>query len=127
MGMVHCSTQEKQPVKGKINKMKAIYQTTPLYGYSFTNNPYRVMKGGSMLYTKGYPLLTEQDFNNAMYCRLIISITENGEHRGNYCIKAHNKEVVQMMNDQSYHKSCDYKVVGYASFYDSGIKKLNWL
>jgi hypothetical protein len=77
-----------------------------------------------MLYAKGYPLITEQDFNNAMYYRLIVSIMENGIHRGNYCIKTHNKEVVQMMNDQWYDKLFDYTVVGYASFYESGDRRL---
>lgn len=70
------------------------------------------------MYSKGHPLITDEDFNNAMYYRLIVSILESGVHRGNYCIKAHNKETVQMMNDQSYDKLCHYTVVGYASFYE---------
>jgi len=71
-----------------------------------------------MLYLKGHPLITDEDFNNAMYYRLIVSITQSGVHHGNYCIKAHNKETVQMMNDQLFDKLCDYSVVGYASFYE---------
>jgi hypothetical protein len=76
------------------------------------------------LYAKGYPLITEQDFNNAIYYRLIISISDNGVHIGNYCIKTHNKEAVQLMNGQFYNKQCEYKVVGYASFYEPEEKRL---
>jgi hypothetical protein len=76
------------------------------------------------LYTKEYHLRTEQDFDNAINYRLIISITENGIHHGNYCIKAHNKEAVQIMNGQFYNKLYEYKVVGYASFYESVEKRL---
>jgi hypothetical protein len=79
------------------------------------------------LYTKGYSLSTEQDFNNAIHYRLILSITDNGVHKGNYCIKTHNKEVVQLMNDQLYNKHCEYTVVGYASFYESANKQVNQL
>jgi hypothetical protein len=75
------------------------------------------------LYTKEYLLSTEQDFDNAIIYRLIISITENGIHHGNYCIKAHNKEAVQIMNGQFYNKLYEYKVVGYASFYESVEKR----
>jgi hypothetical protein len=75
------------------------------------------------LYTKEYQLSTDQDFDNAINYRLIISITENGTHHGNYCIKAHNKEAVQMMNDQSFNKQCEYTVVGYASFYEPSDKR----
>lgn len=70
------------------------------------------------MYIKGHPLITEEDFNNAIYYRLIVSITESGVHCGNYCIKAHNIETVQTMNDQWYDKLCDYTVVGYAAFYE---------
>jgi hypothetical protein len=76
------------------------------------------------LYIKGYVLITEQDFNNAIYYRLIVSISDNGVHIGNYCIKTHNKEAVQIMNGQFYNKLYDYKVVGYASFYEAEEKRL---
>jgi hypothetical protein len=76
------------------------------------------------LYTKGYALVTEQDFNNAIYYRLIVSISDNDVHIGNYCIKTHNKEAVQIMNGQFYNKLYEYKVVGYASFYESEEKRL---
>jgi hypothetical protein len=76
------------------------------------------------LYIKGYVLITEQDFNNAIYYRLIVSISDNGVHIGNYCIKTHSKEAVQIMNGQFYNKLYDYKVVGYASFYESEQKRL---
>lgn len=71
-----------------------------------------------MVYNKGYSLSTEQDFNNAIHYRLILSIHDKGVHKGNYCIKKHNKEAVQVMNDQLYDKLCNYTVVGYASFYE---------
>jgi hypothetical protein len=76
------------------------------------------------LYTKGYSLSTEQDFNNAVYYRLIVSISNNGILIGNFCIKTHNTEAVQIMNGQFYNKHCEYKVVGYASFYESEDKRL---
>jgi hypothetical protein len=76
------------------------------------------------LYKKGYALITEQDFNNAIYYRLIVSISDNGVHIGNYCIKTHNQEAVQIMNGQFYNKLYEYKVVGYASFYESEEKRL---
>lgn len=82
-------------------------------------------QGGAILYAKGYSLRTEQDFNNAIHYRLIVSITDNGIHQGNYCLKTHNKEAVQLMNDQLYPKHCEYKVVGYASFYESEEKRVN--
>jgi hypothetical protein len=75
------------------------------------------------LYTKGYQLITEQDFENAIYCRLIVSITENGKHQGNYCLKSHNIEAVHLVNGQSFNKQCQYRVVGYASFYEPRVKQ----
>jgi hypothetical protein len=76
------------------------------------------------LYTKGYQLITEQDFDNAIYCRLVVSITENGNHLGNYCLKSHNIEAVHIVNGETYDKHCEYSVVGYASFYEPRIKQI---
>jgi hypothetical protein len=70
------------------------------------------------LYVKGYILTTDQDFDNAILYRLIVSINDNGKHCGNHCIKTHNKEAVHLVNGHCFNKNCDFMVVAYASFYE---------
>jgi hypothetical protein len=75
--------------------------------------------GGEMLmYTKGYLLKTDTDFDNAIHFRLILSIEHNGEHFGNGCIKAYNDELVKMKSGEWFNKFYDFTVVSYAAFYE---------
>jgi hypothetical protein len=70
------------------------------------------------LYLKGYILTTDQDFDNAIRYRLIVSIDDHGQHCGNHCIKTHNKKAVQLANGHCLNKNCNFEVVAYASFYE---------
>lgn len=62
------------------------------------------------MYTCGYQLKTDVDFDNAIIFRLIISITQQDMHVGSGFIKSHNSEVVYLNQFAVSKKLCEFKI-----------------
>jgi hypothetical protein len=62
------------------------------------------------MYTSGYRLQTDVDFDNAIIFRLIISITEQDSHIGSGYIKSHNSELVYLNKFAVSKKLCEFKI-----------------
>jgi ribosome maturation factor RimP len=63
------------------------------------------------MYSLGYLLKTDEDFETAMNFRIIVSITQKGEHMGSGCINAFNEETVRMVSGEFNKAACEFKVV----------------
>jgi hypothetical protein len=62
------------------------------------------------VYTRGYRLKTDADFDNAIYFGLIVSITKDEEHIGSGHLNYHNEEIVKL-NEAGFIKSaCEFVV-----------------
>lgn len=62
------------------------------------------------MYTSGYRLKSDLDFDNAIIFRLVISITEQDMHVTSGFIKAHDSEVVYVNNTAISKKQCEFEI-----------------
>jgi hypothetical protein len=67
------------------------------------------------MYKHGYQLKTEVDFDNAIYCGLVVSITQDNEHIGSGILKFHNTEFVKLHFTNYYKSCCTFTVCTYAN------------
>jgi hypothetical protein len=67
--------------------------------------------GGNGMYPLGHFLKTDEEFENAVNYRIIVSITQKGEHLGSGCIKSFNEETVKIGGGEFNKAACEIKVV----------------
>jgi hypothetical protein len=62
------------------------------------------------LYTHGYHLKTDADFDNAIYFGLIVSITHKGQHLGSGHILSHSNNVVKVIHTEMLKSNNEFTV-----------------
>jgi hypothetical protein len=62
------------------------------------------------MYTHGYQLMTDADFDNAIYFGLIVSVTHRGEHLGSGHLVAHSKNVVRTIHSEIFKYNSTFTV-----------------
>jgi hypothetical protein len=62
------------------------------------------------MYKRGYRLLTDADFDNAIYFGLIVSITQDEEHIGSGLLNSHNEEIVKLNEAGFFKNNCEFIV-----------------
>jgi hypothetical protein len=62
------------------------------------------------VYTRGYRLETDADFDNAIYFGLIVSITQDDEHIGSGHLHFHNEEIVKLNEAGFFKRNCEFVV-----------------
>jgi hypothetical protein len=62
------------------------------------------------VYTRGYRLKTDIEFDNAIFYGLIVSITQDEEHIGSGHLNSHNHEIVRLNEAGFFKNSYEFMV-----------------